>query len=509
MNDSTKRSEVRHIAIAGGGTSGWMTAAMLARTIPREQCRITVIEPPGPRGIGVGEASVPSLVSLLRSFEADEAEMMRACEGTYKLAIRFLDWVDAGSDHWHPFGVCGAKIDGRDLFPWWMAQVSRGEAVLPYHEYSLHYQACIHRRGPHYVQGVSPITETQSYAFHFNAEALAGWLRNVALTAGVLEVHGAVESAVLTDRGDVSMVHVTQGQTVSADFFIDCSGFRSVLMHETLGDPFQSWNNRLLCDRAVAWKIPNSHFVPPFTVSKALQAGWMWQIPLVEHVGLGYVYSSQFVSEDTAWQQFQQAVPDLDLTGATPRFLKMRVGRQSHFWKNNVLAVGLSAGFLEPLESTGIHLSQVGIELFLQLFSLHGDFSAPREHYNTTIAKLYDDVRDFVQMHYWLSQRTDTAFWTAAQAAPLSSALEHRMKLYDETSMFDVLQREAFADTSYYHILAGSRRLPKRAPLFAMATPSSAVQRILDTIARQNQTAVAHLEWHESAPGFESRRRTA
>lgn len=509
MNNQTEPRGVRHIAIAGGGTSGWMTAAMLARTIPRDVCQITVIEPPGPRGIGVGEASIPSLVSLLKRFQADEAEMMRACEGTYKLAIRFLDWIDAGSDHWHPFGVCGAKIDGRDLFPWWMAQRQRGEAVLPYHEYSLHYHACIHGRGPHFAQGASPIAETQSYAFHFNAEALAGWLRQVALTAGVREVHGAVESAVRNESGDVEMVHVTQGQTVTADFFIDCSGFRSILMNETLQDPFQSWNQNLLCDRAVAWKIPGGARIPPFTVSKALQAGWMWQIPLIEHTGLGYVYSSQFITEETAWDQFQQAVPELDLSKATPRFLKMRVGRQSSFWKHNVLAVGLSAGFLEPLESTGIHLSQVGIELFLQLFSLRGEFSASRDYYNSAMAKLYDDVRDFVQMHYWLSQRDDTPFWKAARNAALSSALTQRLQLYDETGMFDVLQREAFPDTSYYHILAGSRRLPKRAPLFAMAATTDMIQHVLDSITVQNHHALAQLAPHESARGIQAWRRSA
>ncbi|MFO0977315.1 MAG: tryptophan halogenase family protein [Planctomycetaceae bacterium] len=506
MNAQSESDGIRHIAIAGGGTSGWMTAAMLARTIPRDLCRITVIEPPGPRGIGVGEASIPSLVSLLKRFQADEAGMMRTCEGTYKLAIRFLDWIDAGSDHWHPFGVCGARIDGRDLFPWWIAQKQRGHTVLPYHEYSLHYHACLHGRGPHFSHGASPITETQSYAFHFNAEALAGWLRQVALEAGVREVHGAVESAVRNDSGDVTMARVTQGQTVSADFFIDCSGFRSILMHETLQDEFQSWNQNLLCDRAVAWKIPGGSRIPPFTVSKALQAGWMWQIPLTEHTGLGYVYSSQFISEETAWQQFQQAVPELDLSKATPRFLKMRVGRQTSFWKHNVLAVGLSAGFLEPLESTGIHLSQVGIELFLQLFSLHGSISAGRDYYNSAMAKLYDDVRDFVQMHYWLSQREDTPFWVAARNARLSATLTQRLQLYDETGMFDVLQREAFPDTSYYHILAGSRRLPKQAPLFAMAASAEMIQHVLNSIAAQNQNALTQLAPHESARGIQARR---
>jgi len=474
-----------------------MTAAMLSRILKASDGSITVVEPPGPRGIGVGEASIPSLVSLLKSLGADEAEMMQKCEATYKLGIQFCDWLRPGHDNWHPFGVCGARIDDRDLFPFWLAEHKRSGTGSPYHSYSLQWAAAIAGKSPHSLTTQSPMTQTQSYAFHFNAEALAGWLRDLALACGVNEVAGSVANTLLNERGDVTSVVLESGEVVAGDFFVDCSGFQSVLMHKALNDPFQSWSDQLLCDRAVAFKIAGKRVIPPYTKSQAMPAGWMWHIPLANHVGLGYVYSSKFVSDEEAWSQLQHATKDIADTNVTPRFLKMRIGRQTHFWNRNVLAVGLSAGFLEPLESSGIHLSQIGIELFLKSVPQGVNWQPLRDHYNSRMASIYDDVRDFVQLHYWLSQRSDTPFWIAAREAKLSSALKRRLDLYDDAGSLDALHPEAFPETSYYHLLTGNDRLPRRAAALALSIDTEQIQGILTAIDQQNQRALRDLPLHE------------
>lgn len=501
MNQGAQQ-KIRHIVIVGGGTSGWMSAAMMSRVLMSRvlksaDCRITVVEPPGPRGIGVGEASIPSLVSLLKILGADEVDMMQKCEATYKLGIQFCDWLKPNTENWHPFGVCGARIDGRDLFPFWLAEQKRAVSGKPYHAYSLHWAASLAGKSPHSLTKSSPITETLSYAFHFNAESLAGWLRDFALAGGVSEVVGSVANAAFSESGDVSSVVLSNGEVVSGDFFVDCSGFQSVLMHKALDDPFNDWGDHLLCDRAVAFKIPGRRVIPPYTKSQALSAGWMWHIPLAHHVGFGYVYSSKFITDEEAWLELQSATSNTAGENVTPRFLKMRVGRQSHFWNRNVLAVGLSAGFLEPLESSGIHLSQVGIEMFLKLFPQGPDWSPLRDHYNNRMSAIYDEVRDFVQLHYGLSQRTDTPFWIAAREAKLSSSLKRRLELYDDAGILDPLLPQAFPETSYYHLLTGSGRLPRRPSALALSIDSDQIQGILAAISHQNQQAMRDLPLHE------------
>jgi tryptophan halogenase len=491
----------RDIIIVGGGASGWMTAAVMSRVLRSTDCRITVIEPPGPRGIGVGEASVVSMVALLNALNADEVDMMQRCEATYKMGIQFCDWHQVGTKNWHPFGVCGAKIDDRDLFPFWLAEKKRSGLSSSYHSYSLQWAACDTGKSPHAFSTLSPITQTQSYAFHFNAEALASWLRDIALSGGVQEIVGKVLDAEIDSDGDVKSVRLESGMTVSGDFFVDCSGFQSVLMNKALNDPFQEWNHNLLCDRAVAFKIPGARSIPPYTKSQGLSSGWAWHIPLAEHLGLGYVYSSQFISDEDAWAELQSATASIRVQNReedlTPRFLKMRVGRQTSFWNRNVLAIGLSAGFLEPLESSGIHLSQIGIELFLKNFPIGANWAPLRDHYNARMALLYDEVRDFVQMHYALSRRTDTPFWIAAREAKLSHALQRRLDLYDDAGSLDELQPEAVPATSYYHLLTGNGRLPRRAAPLALSIPSAQIQSILSAIELQNERALRDLPLHE------------
>lgn len=489
----------RRIVIVGGGAAGWMAAALLARCLKQAGTRVTVVEPPAERGLGVGEATIPSVLRLLANLGADEAEMMRACSATYKLGIQFADWVRLERDSWHPFGVCGARLDGRDLFPYWHAERIQGRLLRPYHSYSVHWAAALAGKGP-YAEGGSPIADTRSYAFHMDAVAFATFLRERALAEGVEAIEGAVASVGPNATGGIAQVRLADGRAVPGELFIDCTGFRAQLIGETLGDPFISWNDRLLCDRAVATRIPTTRQVAPYTKSTALAAGWHWTIPLASRTGVGYVYSSRHSGDDEAWEELRQSVGIGDsgdaAARATPLFLKLRVGRQTSFWKANVVAIGLAAGFIEPLESTGLHLTQVAIEMLLEMLPDRRSPDLLRAAYNQRMGRIFDEVRDFVQLHYLASGRRDTAFWQEASAAPASDALLGRLDVYDECGWLEDLVPEAFPDTSWFHILAGAGRLPRRPAPLTLAAPPERVQGVLAAILRQNEQAVQALVPH-------------
>jgi len=497
--DDTSSKSARHLVIVGGGTAGWMTAALLGHHLTERDCRITVIDQDD-GGIGVGEATIPSVLRLLQTLGADESDFMRACNATWKLAIQFSDWQKTDHCSWHPFGVCGAKIDERDLFPFWlMGLTDPEEQKRPYHAYSLHWAAALAGKSPHAKTVQSPITATGSYAFHLDSGRFANWLKQQALASGVNHVVGTVTAGTKNDAGDVSSVVLVDGTEVTGEFFVDCSGFESVLLNKTLGDPWISWGDRLLCDRAVVTRLPARSVVPNFTQSKALTSGWMWDIPLMDRRGVGYVYSSQHLSDDAAWQELQTAIEATDQKELVPKFVSMKVGRQTQFWNRNVLAIGLSAGFVEPLESSGLHLTQVAVERFLELFPTDNASSTPlRNDFNTSMTNVFDQVRDYVQLHYTLNERDDD-FWKAAAEQPVSSELQHRLKLYDENGTFHNLHPEAFPDTSYYHLLAGHGRLPKRPPAMALAVDRERLRFVMQAIRDQNRGALRDLPLHEEA----------
>ena len=489
MQDKSANAN-RHIVIVGGGTSGWMTAAMIGRQVTEKECRITVVAEQD-SGIGVGEATIPSLLRLLRMLGAEEVEFMQACDATWKLGIQFSDWLKPEHDYWHPFGVCGGRIDGRDLYPYWLMEQER-----PYHSYSLHYAAAVAGKSPHSLTAQSPIAACGAYAFHLNAKKFADWLKQQAISSDVQHIVSHVVKAERNADGNVASVTLSNGEEVSPDFFVDCSGFESVLMRQTLNDAWIDWSSHLLCDRAVAVRTPGSAVIPSHTRSLALSAGWSWQIPLLADRGLGYVYSSSFLSDNDALQQLQSTHQLRNADALTPQFLQMKVGRQTTFWNRNVLAIGLSAGFVEPLESSGLHLAQVGVERFLELFAITGDTQTVQKLYNHEMTTLFDDVMDFVQLHYHLSQREDE-FWKAARELPLSSRLQHRLRLFDEMGLIDALQADAFPDTSYYFLLSGNQRFPKRPPAQTLAVDRGRLQFAMQAMQDQNRAALRDLPLHE------------
>lgn len=475
---------------------------MLGRHLIPLGFEIVVVEPADGPGLGVGEATIPSLHRLLDNLGQDEHGMMRACNATYKLGIQFVDWYRHDRHYWHPFGVCGARIDGRDLFPYWLSASLRHEVRRPYQAFSLQWAAALSGKSPHGFSGQSPIAATRAYAFHIDAAAFATWLRGLAVAAGVRFMTGRVASAARgANAGRIDRLMLEDGQEIAGDFFLDCTGFRSTLLSECLRAPFVDWGGQLLCDRAVALRLPGRREVPPFTRSSALSAGWAWTIPLQERIGCGYVYHSGHISEDDALAELlknaksQGFEPDGQI--GEPNRIRMRVGRQAEPWVGNVLAVGLAAGFIEPLESTAIHLTQVGLERFLELLPDNRSETECREIYNRTFTRVLDEVKDFVQLHYHLSRREDAGFWSAARRAPISAELESKLAGYDACGWLGDLLPEAFPETSYYFLLTGNNRLPTRPVGVAALAPADRLQEALKGILGQNERACRELPLHE------------
>lgn len=488
----------KRIAIVGGGITGWMTAALLGRCFSHLGVKITVIEPPGARGIGVGEATFPSIHRLIHNLGVTENEFMLSCDATFKLGIQFSDWSQIDRDYWHPFGICGARIDDRDLFPYWFAERSQNRILRPYHSYSLHWGASLASKSPHLFGGISPITHTQSYAFHVDEIRFADWLQSYAVDLGVEFLSDSVEGFTPNGCGGIAQVKLESGSWVQAELFIDCTGSKSQLIQKYLGVSFIDWNQDLLCDRAVTMRTETNRQPPPYTRATALEEGWYWNIPLGSRTEFGYVYSSRHIDEQDACDRLRSAITYGDSNQAIdndPTFLKLRVGRLEEFWKGNVVAIGLASGFIEPLESTGIHLTQIAIEALLELLPDRRSDEVLQHAYNKRMVELYDQVKDFVQLHYSLSRREEN-FWKDARATSMSSSMQERLALYDECGWIDGLRADGFQETSYYHILTGNGRLPRRPCALSLAMDSNRTQEVLQAILKQNEEMLAQLPLH-------------
>lgn len=494
--DQDSNQTASRIVIVGGGTSGWMTAAMLSHAVTASECCITIIDN-GDGGIGVGEATIPSILQLIKSVGGDEADFMRSCDATWKLGIQFCDWKTKGHTAWHPFGQCGAKIDERDLFSYWLTDQSR-----PYQSHSLNWNAAIAGKSPHSSTGQSAIAASGAYAFHLNASRLANWLKQKAIDDGTITESGRVQTVETDDSGQVLSIQLEDGTQIKGDLFVDCTGFDSVLISQCREDAWVDCSDRLLCDAAVTMRLPETKIKQPFTTATALSSGWTWDIPLMNGRGVGYVFSSQFVSDRDATEELKQHVQsDEGMAETDVHSLKMKVGRRRSAWLQNVVAIGLSAGFVEPLESSGLHLIQTAVERLLKYFPLTND--GLRSHrtslskaFNQETAVQFDQILDFVQLHYLVNQR-DEPFWKAARDARQSNELRHRLNLYDEIGMLDQLQPSAFPDASYYYLLAGNQRLPKRAPAISLSVDQQRLQFVMKAILDQNRNALRSLPLHE------------
>jgi tryptophan halogenase len=488
---------IKSILIVGGGTAGWMTAAFLGKYLDPAKCAITVVESETIGTIGVGEATVPPLAAFLRVMGMDEDDFLSHCHATYKLGIKFVDWKTRGGESiWHPFGHVGAPlIEHLPLFHHWLSNRRAGRDRSAYTSYSLQALLGDMNRAPRSLREGSPVVKQGAYAYHLDAKEFAAYLQRFAMLRGVRALVDDVHTVRLDERGFIEAVDAERSGALSADLYIDCSGFAGLLVEQALGDPWIDWSKHLFCDRAVVLPLPHDGQMPPYTRATALGAGWVWRIPLSHRIGCGYVYSSRFISKEQAEADLlaHAGAPD-----AEPGHLRMRVGRRENFWVGNCVSVGLAAGFLEPLESTGIFLIQKGIELLLDHFPDAGFSPALARAYNTRLGAEFEQVRDFIILHYLLSERDDTDFWRENRRATQPDSLAATLEFYDNTGLLDWERHSLFRDPSFYSIATGFGRLPRAHHSMADQVDAEKAWQAMERIKAQNLALARSLPDHAS-----------
>ncbi|RSV37301.1 tryptophan 7-halogenase [Sphingomonas sp. ABOLE] len=451
---------LRRIVIVGGGTAGWMAAAALGKlvgTLPGLQ--IALVESDAIGTVGVGEATIPHINLFNRMLGIDEAAFVRETRATYKLGIEFVDWLRLGTRYVHPFGVYGLDMLGVEFHHFWLKARTLGDTT-PLDAYSIGIAAA--RRGrfahPRPDQPHSPLARL-GYAFQFDAGLYAGFLRRLAEGLGVHRTEGRiVEVRRDGESGHVAAVRLESGAEVAGDLFVDCSGFRGLLIEQTMGASFCDWTHWLPCDRAVAVPCAPGGERLPLTRATARAAGWQWRIPLQHRTGNGYVYAGEHLSDDEATATLLANLDGPAL--AEPRALRFRAGHRDRAWIGNVVALGLAGGFLEPLESTSIHLIQSGIGRLMALFPSRG-FDAPEiDRFNRETAQEYADIRDFLILHYKATERDDTAFWRRCRDLAPPESLAERIALFRRNGRILHEQRELFQAPSWLAVMTGQGIAP-------------------------------------------------
>ncbi len=453
------RSAPIRVVILGGGTAGWMTAAALAKLLPG-QADMHLVESEEIGIVGVGEATLPHLREFIRRLGLDEMEFMRQTRATFKLGIDFVDFGAIGERYIHPFGAYGTDIAGVGFHHYWLRMKAAGATLPPICDFSLPIVAARAHRFAPVPEGGDFLDSSYSYAYQFDATRMAPMLRAFAEAHGVRRSEGKVVGVERdAESGDIAALRTDRGDVIAGDLFVDCSGFRSLLIGETLGSPWEDWSQWLPCDRAAALPCtaPDGP-IEPYTRATAMPAGWRWRIPLQHRVGNGYVFSSHHVSEDEACAAILNAVEGEPL--ADPRVLRFRAGRRTHSWDRNVVAIGLASGFLEPLESTSIHLVQQAVTRLVELFPERHIDPADRDMFNALVDREYDRIRDFLILHYHATRRDDSDFWNHVRTMALPPELARKMALWRDTGRVELYSEGLFLEASWIAVYLGQGVVP-------------------------------------------------
>lgn len=476
-----------HILVVGGGSAGWMSAAAIAFLV-RSACKVTVVESDEIGIVGVGEATIPPIKFFNQTLGLDEAEFVKATQGSFKLGIEFVDWARLGNRYFHPFGKVGVDFDATPMYHFWLRARAQGDDT-PLLDYSLAWVAARAGKFDRPRPGGAPLQSTLDYAYHFDASLYAKFLRAYAEQRGVERVEGRIVSVQQhSENGFIEGVVLADGRRIEADFFVDCSGFRGLLIEDTLKTGYEEWTHWLPCDRAIAAPCDRAGEFTPYTRSTARTAGWQWRIPLQHRVGNGHVYSSQFMSDDEAEAILLANLESAPL--AQPRRIRFVTGRRKLHWNKNCVAVGLSSGFLEPLESTSLHLIQTGILRFLSLFPGREFNPASAAEYNRITAAEFERVRDFIILHYYASARDDSDLWRYTKSMSIPDGLAHKLELFRSSGTIVSDAAELFQTPNWLSVFIGQDVIPQRyAPLVDLRDADESA-RVLATM-RSNISQVA------------------
>ena len=473
-------AEPIRVVIVGGGTAGWMAAGALSWILPR-RATVRLVESAEIGIIGVGEATLPHLRAFFQTLGLDEAEVMRATHATFKLGIDFRDFGKIGDSYIHPFGVFGHELGGVGFHHHWLRMRAAGRQD-ELSDYSLAIAIARANRFAPPSPDQASLASTFGYAYQFDATLFAPFMRAYSEANGVVRTEGrVVEVERDGETGDVAAILLAGGERVEGDLFIDCSGFRSLLLGDALEEPWEDWARWLPCDRAVALPCTSPDGpIEPYTRATAMAGGWRWRIPLQHRVGNGYVYSSAHISDEEAADAIVAAVEGDPL--ADPRVLRFRAGRRRRGWVRNVVGVGLAAGFLEPLESTSIHLAQHAITYLVELFPERRIADADRDEFNRLMDIEYDRVRDFLILHYHATTRDDSSFWNHVRTMEVPDSLRDKIALFEETGRVARYTNGPFLEPSWLAVFLGQGVVPRRWDPRADAFDPDEVARGMDAL---------------------------
>jgi tryptophan 7-halogenase len=488
-------NNIQSIVIVGGGTAGWMAASALAKRFARSNLRITLIESAEIGTIGVGEATVPFIKEFLKSLQIDEVDFIRNTSATYKLAIDFDGWKKPGEKFLHPFAGYGARVDNINFHHFWIKMKQLGQAQ-ELDAYCLASQ--IARAGKFALPKANTDSDLSSfnYAFHFDAGLFAQYLSRYAQQLGVERVTATVTGVTQDSHsGFIDKLQLSTGEQISSELFIDCSGFKGLLIEETLKTGYENWQQWLPCDRAIAIPCSSTTEPMPYTRSLACEAGWQWRIPLQHRTGNGHVYCSSFISDERALAQLEQQLEGPAL--AEPKLMRFTTGMRKQSWNKNVFALGLASGFMEPLESTSIYMIQESINQLINNF--------PNRHWNPVLINesnrllriRQERLRDFLVLHYHLNQRTGEAFWDVCRSAPIPESLANTIALFKNTAQLSLDYLDFFRTNSWLAMFAGFDVIPNHYHPLVDSFDEHLVAQELLNISSGISGAVARLPSHQ------------
>lgn len=490
-------NNIKRIAIVGGGTAGWMTAAALSKLIKPDYCQIRLIESEEIGTVGVGEATIPPIQLFNKLLDLDENEFVRKTQGTFKLGIQFVNWKKIGHQYIHAFGEVGKDMEGVQFYHYWLKMLALGKAE-DLDNYTI--SGLASARGKFmrpFDAGNSPLSNI-AYAFHFDAGLYARFLREYSEARGVIRTEGMVVDTILrTSDGFIEAVQLASGERVEADFFIDCSGFRGLLIEQALHTGYEDWSHWLPCDRA--WAVPCESVAEPtpYTRSTAHSAGWQWRIPLQHRVGNGHVFSSKFMSEDEACSILLNNLDGKPL--AEPRLLKFVTGKRKKIWNKNCVAVGLASGFMEPLESTSLHLVQSTIARLMSFFPNKHFDQEDIDEFNRQSHFEIDRIRDFLILHYYATTRDDSDFWNYCRTMSVPEELTQKIEQFKKNGRIYRNSGEMFNDLSWLEVMLGQGIRPRSYhPIVDMMPKDELLRRmenIKSVIGRSVEVMPSHAEF--------------
>ena len=490
-----EQGPIRTVCIVGGGTAGWMAAAGLSNKFSDLGVSITLVESEQIGTVGVGEATLPHIRFYNNALGLDEREVMRATKATFKLGIEFRDWGRLGERYVHPFGTYGKALDGIDFHQLWLRLRAAG-ARAPLDAYSFPVLAAEQHRFQHPAGPADEIGSNFGYAYQMDAGLYAGVLRAYAEARGVRRVEGRIAGSRLNAQtGHVEAVTLEDGRAVEAELFVDCSGFRGLLIEGALETGYEDWREWLPCDRAVAVQCEDGGGpASPYTRATAREAGWQWRIPLQHRIGNGHVYCSSFTSDEAAHDRLMGTLEGAPTT--QPRQLFFTTGKRRRLWNKNVVAIGLSGGFLEPLESTSIHLIQEGLTHLIELFPDAAFDPLDAEEYNARMDLNFERIRDFLLLHYVATRRDDTEMWRHFTSMTLPDSLEARIEAWRQRGCVAAYEFGTFLPASWIAVMMGQGLVPEGYDPGADSVDEARLRAFADGIRRDTEAALERTPLH-------------